>query len=758
VGVGGGWGWGGSSGGWTPSGFGGFGGSGDPPLTGLPDPDATLTYLQKLETILRYGSGAISNHPDTIRKKAALIHRTPVLMEVGRIVEAGGFYDPMARVMHGIFDDAHEPMQTRRQAVREGYVLAQDVVRDSNAVRLKVFQAELVAVGLQVFRQNNYALSSTQLEEFIDTLLELGKTYARLEPAEPTDLSTATTPDFLDSLWRAQKTTGDQARPTGEIRGELLRAIAGLDDLLDNVSNPLEALKFVTNLLKAATQVATLDDQSGEIRNGRFLRELVAFGFEFFALNPTRTQVTANEALQTFLNTLLQEGDTYALQSQGGLSLFFQGSDNLDESLKLLDFADNLIDAAQQVSSLGSQRKDAKFLSYLVNLGSAYTALDLQPFSTAEGYIELTDSFLEVLRQARTAKEIRQGAERLSIFFNLFDLPSNTPDNRLEAFKLQQDIISNLSQTPILWDILKDPLLVTPLFIEEGYSYEVSKNPFRPTGVEVAQSNPAAYSGLAPYEPRPRGTPDQNYIAEQYQHAISSITQYASYIFQMANEFNVTPDAIAGVILWEALENPYPLLRRGTGNTPGAQKFGILGKIHASTGDVAEKIEKEGRVPAPPTIFPTRADAFNARFKRLLDPLWAIRYIAAILDRAADIYEQTAREYAARDVEAGRESRPIYNIRDQASILAALYHGGKVEERAEAFEIRRTSDPEAVPLLVPEKKAMGPWVSSWRWWIRYELLAKNGCLPQGFAPDKPPGTVPILNIPYPPTRNYPPNP
>jgi len=90
-------------------------------------------------------------------------------------------------------------------------------------------------------------------------------------------------------------------------------------------------------------------------------------------LNPVTTEVTPSDAAGTFLNTLWRQGNAKA--SQSGLGQFFGGLTSTQERVKSLEFADRLIDAAQLTTSLGEQKKDAKFLSQLIGLGGAYAAL-----------------------------------------------------------------------------------------------------------------------------------------------------------------------------------------------------------------------------------------------------------------------------------------------------------------------------------------------------------------------------------------------
>ncbi len=141
--------------------------------------------------------------------------------------------------------------------------------------------------------------------------MELGRTYVALKLALAPDTATTTTPDFLDSLWRAQLPSDPSTpRPNAEIRAELQRGMTALDTLLDGVENPLGALRFVHNLVQAATNVESLSEEA--VFDAQCLRELVAFGFEYAKLNPTHLESATENGVEAFLATLWQSESTEA--------------------------------------------------------------------------------------------------------------------------------------------------------------------------------------------------------------------------------------------------------------------------------------------------------------------------------------------------------------------------------------------------------------------------------------------------------------
>jgi hypothetical protein len=167
--------------------------------------------------------------------------------------------------------------------------------------------------------------------------------------------------------------------------------------------------------------------------------------------------------------------------------------------------------------------------------------------------------------------------------------------------------------------------------------------------------------------------------------AIRQVSDTCATISAAAKQYRVPAEAIAGAILWEALENPYhrPFWRLGPG------------KVHPSESgekSEAEKVEEEKRV-TPPTA------STKERGARLQDPVWAIVYIAAIMRRHADNYWTIA----GVDISA------------DTGILCTLYQGGHSESRAKDLAARRSKDPSARPMIGDD---MAHWVLKNIDWIK----------------------------------------
>jgi hypothetical protein len=179
-------------------------------------------------------------------------------------------------------------------------------------------------------------------------------------------------------------------------------------------------------------------------------------------------------------------------------------------------------------------------------------------------------------------------------------------------------------------------------------------------------------TGLAPGQPRPDRRAERQRLR-----ALALIEAERAHICRVAERYGVAPEALAGALLWDPLENPYRrnILRLGPGRVHPREMF------RPST---AEQVEARGLVSVP-------TSSTLQRMRRLRQPRWAIAYVAAILRMHADNYRRIARVDVTRD----------------PAVLCTLYQGGKSETRARRFVARRRLDPGARPAPADE---MGPWV------------------------------------------------
>jgi hypothetical protein len=206
-------------------------------------------------------------------------------------------------------------------------------------------------------------------------------------------------------------------------------------------------------------------------------------------------------------------------------------------------------------------------------------------------------------------------------------------------------------------------------------------------------------SGQQPYEPRPSGV-----LERQRRDGLALIQDWRTEIHVLAGVYDVSADAIAGVILWDAAEDPYRrrLLRLGPGKVHPCE----LGRKSD-----AKRVEEAGLAPFAP-----RGPV--SRLRVLRRPEGGLVYIAAILAYHAGNYESIAG----------------VDIRADPAILCTLYQGGASEARAARLARRRARDPGAQPVPGDE---MGPWVESQLDFIR-RLLSRPAPIVAPLAvPDDP---------------------
>jgi Ca2+-binding RTX toxin-like protein len=400
------------------------------------------TYLEKMSFILDQAVKSIPQTADTVHKKAALKNRVTVLMELADMVDQGRFYDRMQPVLHTVFDRANnDPIVYEYEATEEGSNLATAIVQDPDAVKTEVYQAELLAVTNQVLIDRGFTPTAQGYQQMVNALLELGRTYAALNPSS-SGASTSTTPDFLDSLWRAQKPSNNG------IRTELQKGIAALDTLLEGINDPLQAIQFVNTLVQAATNVESLQ---GALRDAQFLQELVAFGFEYAKLNPTNLASATQNGIDAFLATLWQAAPTAAVttamrQATGKLSDIFKAQSTKEERIKVLKFQTNLLKAiGQSGQQLQEEKQNAQFLSALLELGGAYAALKPTTSATEEPL----NFFLDTLWNAQGEDKTQEGSEQLGTFLG------DSPDS-IQMLKFSKNLLNVAEQVAELGETKHD--------------------------------------------------------------------------------------------------------------------------------------------------------------------------------------------------------------------------------------------------------------------------------------------------------------
>jgi hypothetical protein len=771
--------------------------------------------VKAVEAIATTAHDVLSGSPQTVQKKTQMWGQIDDLKELARFVRDYNLQTVMGDSFHGLYGDLYQRLDgsgkiKRKQVTVMGLELAQKLAKDKLQVLWKGFQAEVWATTYKGL--NLGAVSVENRNNIQKAMNDLSQTYFKLAQAKPSDGER----DFGGKGYFNELLSSDLYLNDNEY-GErfIMEGFEQLFVGQKSPDRAIAAIKMTDRLLQASRRVVDLNAKwswYNGITGDSFLNyygtvpnDLLKLGFEIARSNPTVT--TGENPMSEWIETLVETTDPTAWKNKGmrsvagGLSEWFDGFDlgpllmdlssdgyngrwQMPEKLgKAIEYAGRLVMAARAIDdgNLVGEVKKADFLSHLVNLGGAYASTQLVD-SVLDSNITVPNTglfeeninfFADVLWKAKSEGDMLRGSRELSEYFNLFDSGKNTHTNRISSLKLQTEILQ-VADRPSRWSKLSEPFLLAPLFVQDGYA-KVSESfsiPYLPT----AQSNAGATSGLYPWIPR--YTEEQidrlrdganangsnvggidstiraiKYPEEQRLEALSLIKTHAKHIEAVARKNFVSSEAIAGVILWEALENPYPLLRADAGKIIPSfvpvNTVGIAGKVHVNltlkqwlAGEkktVSQKVEDEGYIEY-------KYNSWQARAKSLKDPKIAIEYIGAIMNRAAKIYEQAADTARELDRQQTVSDRPTFNIREQAGILGALYQGGQEESRAKAFEARRTAetrflerledmlrnpmitDPfdltreiaKVTPLLDSSEK-MGPWVSQYRWYIRSEL-------------------------------------
>jgi Protein of unknown function (DUF1402) len=211
---------------------------------------------------------------------------------------------------------------------------------------------------------------------------------------------------------------------------------------------------------------------------------------------------------------------------------------------------------------------------------------------------------------------------------------------------------------------------------------------------DIPDRNAGPHSGLPPTKTRSNG-----YLEDQRREAIKMVQQLCLEIKQAAEHYGVPPEAIAGAILWEALENPHKSPPEPWDPGPGP------GKVHwyevPPTWNSALHAEEQGKIPG---VDPNPAIGEEERRQRVIDPKQAIWYIGAILSDDVDIYRSVAQ----------------VDISQNVGVLLTLYQGvaGGPPDSAGRLAARREHDPSAQPAMAG---GMGPWVTENIQWVKGQL-------------------------------------
>jgi hypothetical protein len=195
-------------------------------------------------------------------------------------------------------------------------------------------------------------------------------------------------------------------------------------------------------------------------------------------------------------------------------------------------------------------------------------------------------------------------------------------------------------------------------------------------------------TGLPPTERRAN-----QYAEQQRLDGISIVRERCDWIVRIAGLYGVPPVAIAGAILWEAVENPHAnVLKALAGPGPGPGKVQWYNRKNPRLPTAAEEAENDGKLP--------RSAEPLARRQHVVDRDSAIRYIGAILRDSADRYR-----------EATRKRGKAIDISADVGVLLTFYEGVDGGPEGAAARDDLSVGPEMGNDMAPWVVGNLPWVN-----------------------------------------------
>ena len=247
------------------------------------------------------------------------------LMDLGKVyasLDPAAPVDPEAEPLNFFLDTVWNA-QSEADLLKGGDELAEFISSFDSPAAVLRYEERL----LKVVKQTP-GLPEKQDAAFLNEVVQLGGTYAGLNPVSGAASEDEPLNFFLDTLWRSDD------------EGAIEQGLGEFKSFLSEVDDSTQLLKLTQNLLEAAQQVPVLQQQ---IRDPMFARELVEMGKAYAALDPNGSADLGNEENSgTFFLYALLKAD-----NKTGIS---NGAHKLEEFLK--DFQ-----SSQRLTLLRQQRK-----------------------------------------------------------------------------------------------------------------------------------------------------------------------------------------------------------------------------------------------------------------------------------------------------------------------------------------------------------------------------------------------------------------
>lgn len=402
-------------------------------------------YAAKIDQFVENAVNQLDALP---RKQQALEKRRELIEAIANSVDGGKFYAGMNRALYGLFVDPNGLCvrdEDRRNIGDSG--LSSAIRQDPASVKLRVYQATLLAAANFALVPHGKTLANNP-DNVVDSLLRMAFLYAGLDPqgeaGRGMDFGETSDPretDILDSLWRSQQVEDYAAAPYND-------GIYALRSLLKDSVHPIRALKCSSDLLRTAIDMERLHtaielNQPAPIRDAQFLRELIAFGFEYLKANPKALANPSQGSSAFFMDTLLREG--YGSKARQQMRDFFAGVQFGIPPLILVRFARMVVNALVPPIQTFAQQ-EPQFLGELLAMVMAYAAANPQRRGGGRPY-QVTTPFPQTRHQDLFLRFWRDPAS-VDAFLNQ-DLKgiemllerATSPTQRVERLRLSRNLL-----------------------------------------------------------------------------------------------------------------------------------------------------------------------------------------------------------------------------------------------------------------------------------------------------------------------------
>lgn len=429
-----------------------YGSPSDPNAPPLSPPRPKPNFMEKVGIIL-----------DELRPKllpnsqTAFDQEKDSMLALGRVIDQHGLYQIAGTF--GLYGNANAA--TTRNAAKGSASSVAEAIRTATTPTLGSIY--LTKLNLAAKLSNKDALKQSEVEP---ALQKLSEAYSKLRVKSAEKVPLDQNPSAFERLWQAKDESA------------LNSAIQSFQTIFQNVGQPKQAIQFLTNWLEAAGQVPSL---KAELEKPKFLDEWMQLGITIAQLNLEQAQ--GSEPLWSFVDTLWQAksaGEVRLGATQ--LNKFFKEAKTPEQRLKLVQFSDNLIQAAKLAPSTQRQVKDPRFVDALIGLGGAYAAINPNADDTTN---QEAKNFLHTMYSSSSEISFQNGSRKLEQFLTY------SPSENLELLKYSESVYNFIKLQSKGQENVQIPS--SPGFLSEEPGSGLKEQPPQLKGGTLAHSLIGAY-------------------------------------------------------------------------------------------------------------------------------------------------------------------------------------------------------------------------------------------------------------------------